>query len=144
MLQKMTAWRRNVHAANPNLASLPANVKGTIIHSSVAKRMRGLNVGGLRVNQRLDSPFYAPGTSQHLSPATGLPYAYRIPDFRLQGTILDIKPRGTPLTGAQVDDFMSCWKHIRCAFHLLRFFLGASNVDPSRNVEDARWAKGSK
>jgi len=107
MLQKMTAWRRNVHAANPHLASLPANVKGTIIHSFVSKRMRGLDVAGLRVNERLNSPFLAPGTSQHISAATGVPYTYRIPDFRLQATTLDIKPQGTSLTGAQVDDFMS-------------------------------------
>ncbi len=107
ILKKMTVWRRNVHAENPHLASLPSNVKGTILHSSVSKRMRRLNVAGLRINERLYSPFHAPGTSQYRSPITGQPYTYRIPDFRMQPTIFDIKPKGTPLTGPQVDDFMS-------------------------------------
>ena len=97
----MTTWRRNVHAANPNLAALPAEVKGTLLHSSVANRMRDLNISGLRVNERLY------GTSQYISPVTGRPYEFRIPDYRIGPTILDIKPRGTPLRGPQVDDFRS-------------------------------------
>lgn len=107
MLKRTTEWRRNVHASNPRLAALPPNEKGTILHSSVAKRLRQLNIEGLQVNERLNSPFLAPGTSQHLSPVTGLPYKYRIPDFRMEPTIFDIKPAGTPLSGPQFEDFMS-------------------------------------
>jgi hypothetical protein len=101
ILKKATYWRRNVHAADEELALLPANQKGTILHSSVAKKMRQLNIEGLLVNQRLY------GISQFVSPATGLPYAFRIPDYRIGPTILDLKPVGTSLSGPQVIDFMN-------------------------------------
>jgi hypothetical protein len=101
LLKKATYWRRNVHAADEELALLPANQKGTILHSSVAKKMRQLNIEGLLVNQRLY------GISQFVSPATGLPYAFRIPDYRIGPTILDLKPVGTSLSGPQVIDFMN-------------------------------------
>lgn len=97
----MTTWRRNVHAANPNLAAFLAEVKGTLLPSSVARRMRELNVSGLRVNERRY------GTSTHISRATGRPFKFRIPIYRLGSTILNIKPRGTPLRGPQVDEFRS-------------------------------------
>jgi hypothetical protein len=45
------------------------------------------------------------GASQYTSPATGVPYEYRIPDFKLGSTIYDIKPSGTPLAGPQYEDF---------------------------------------
>jgi RHS repeat-associated protein len=99
VLQKVTAWRRNVHAGNSNLSSLPANVKGTLLHSSVQSRISQLNIRELAVNQRIY------GTSQFTSPNTGLPYEYRIPDFRSPTAIFDIKPWGTPLAGPQYLDF---------------------------------------
>jgi hypothetical protein len=82
-------------------ANLPPNIKGTILHKSVANQVRQLNVEGLVVNHRLY------GTSRFISPATGLPYTFRIPDYRLGPTILDIKPVGTPVSGPQVIDFMN-------------------------------------
>ncbi|MEO8215448.1 MAG: Ig-like domain-containing protein [Acidobacteriota bacterium] len=101
MLQKTAAWRRNAKAADPDVLAFDSARKGTILHSSVQKRIRQLNVRDLIVNQRLY------GTSQFISPNTGLPYGYRIPDFRLRNTIFDIKPAGTPLSGPQYFDFMS-------------------------------------
>ena len=74
---------------------------GTAIHSAVSRQMRDLDVSDLLVNRRLY------GTSQFISPATGLPYSYRIPDYRIGLAILDIKPFGTPLSGPQVTDFMN-------------------------------------
>jgi RHS repeat-associated protein len=99
MLRKTTSWRAGEKAADPALASASAGLKGTIVHSSVAKRMRALNISNLEINRRLY------GSSPHLSPATGLPYEFRIPDYKIGNTILDIKPAGTPLTGSQVSDF---------------------------------------
>ena len=101
ILQKTAVWRRNVHAARPGMATLSPELKGTFLHSSVQRRIRSLNVQGLAVNHRLY------GTSRYTSPATGLPYEYRIPDFRIGSTIFDIKPAGTPLSGPQYIDFMS-------------------------------------
>jgi len=83
------------------MAALSPELKGTFLHSSVQSRIRSLNVQGLAVNERLY------GTSPYTSPATGLPFEYRIPDFRLGPTIFDIKPSGTPLAGPQYNDFMS-------------------------------------
>ncbi|MCA9182381.1 MAG: hypothetical protein KDA51_13035, partial [Planctomycetales bacterium] len=100
ILRKATAWRRDVHASRPTMSSLSPELKGTYLHSSVQRRIESLNVEGLAVNQRLY------GTSSYISPSTGVPYQYRIPDFRLGSTILDIKPQGTPLSGPQYDDFM--------------------------------------
>ena len=101
ILNKATYWQRNILATNPRFAGLSANKIGTAVHSAVAGKMRSLNVSDLVVNQRLY------GTSQFVSRVTGRPYAFRIPDYRLGATILDIKPVGTPLSGPQVIDFMS-------------------------------------
>jgi len=100
ILEKTTAWRRNEHAARPAMSALSPELKGTFLHSSVQRRVESLNVEGLAVNQRLY------GTSPYISPATGVPYEYRIPDFKLGRTLFDIKPSGTPLSGPQYDDFM--------------------------------------
>jgi RHS repeat-associated protein len=103
ILNLTTSWRRDAHAANPHLAQLPANVKGTLLHSSVSNRVRTLDINGLDINQRIY------GATQNVSPVTGKTYEYRIPDFRLNSpnVIYDIKPSGTPLSGPQFDDFRS-------------------------------------
>ncbi|MET0005925.1 MAG: hypothetical protein ABW087_20160 [Candidatus Thiodiazotropha sp.] len=104
LLSTLTTWRRNHYAADPDFQALDSNLQGTIIHSSVSNRVRQLNIQDLNVNQRLY------GQSQYTtSPVTGAPYEYRIPDFYHTGTnaIFDIKPAGTPLSGAQYNDFRS-------------------------------------
>jgi hypothetical protein len=100
-LNLTTSWRRNVHASNPHLNELPANLKGTFLHSSVSGRVETMNIQGLDINKRIY------GTTQNISPVTGAPYEYRIPDFRLNSpnVIFDIKPSGIPLTGPQFEDF---------------------------------------
>jgi len=100
ILQKATSWRRNVHASRPGMAGLPPELKGTRLHSSVQSRVRTLDVRDLIVNERLY------GSSPYISPVTGKPYEFRIPDFRLRTTIFDIKPVGTPLGGPQYNDFV--------------------------------------
>ena len=101
ILNLTTTWRRNSHAANPHLSELPANVKGTFLHSSVSSRVQSMDIIGLDVNKRIY------GTTQNISPVTSAPYEYRIPDFRLNSpnVIFDIKPSGTSLNGPQIDDF---------------------------------------
>jgi hypothetical protein len=101
ILNKVTYEWRNRLAANPAYGNLTSWQKGTLVHSETFGLMRQLNIRGLIINQRLY------GTSQFISPATGLPYAYRIPDYRIGSTILDIKPGGTPMSGPQFMDFMS-------------------------------------
>lgn len=105
LLTKTTAWRRDVHAANPSMTGLDPRLKGTYLHSSVQSRVQDLNISGLQVNKRLY------GTSPYISRATGAPYEFRIPDFQLNGrtgtTIFDIKPDGTLLSGPQYNDFRS-------------------------------------
>ena len=65
--------------------------------------MKQLNVAGVNINQRIY------GKSTYISPVTGLPYEYRIPDYyhALDNVIMDIKPAGTPLNGPQYNDFKS-------------------------------------
>lgn len=101
ILNGATYWRRNVLAQNPRYAHSSSYGKGTVIHSHVSKQIQRLNIADLIINERLY------GTSQFISPSTGLPYTYRIPDYRLPSTIFDIKPVGTPLGGPQVIDFMN-------------------------------------
>jgi len=101
ILNGATYWRRNVLAQNPRYSNISSYGKGTVIHSNVANQMQGLNIADLSINKRLY------GTSQFVSPLTGLPYVYRIPDYRLPSTIFDIKTVGTPIGGPQVIDFMN-------------------------------------
>jgi hypothetical protein len=101
MLNKVAYEWRNRLAANPDYANYTSWGSGTVLHSRTAAWMRQLNVEGLAVNQRLY------GTSQFISPVTQLPYAFRIPDYRLGPTILDLKPAGTPMSGPQFMDFMN-------------------------------------
>ena len=103
LLHVLTNWRRSVYAKGDDFLALDSNLQGTIIHSSVSNRMRQLNIAGVNVNQRLY------GSSSYISPATGLPYEYRIPDYHhtIDNVIFDVKPAGTPLSGAQFNDFRS-------------------------------------
>ena len=103
LLEKVTSWRRDVHAGETGIQALSPELKGTLLHSSIQSRVRQLGIEGLKVNERIY------GQSEYISAATGQPYSYRIPDFRLtqpgRTTIFDIKPAGTSLAGPQYNDF---------------------------------------